>query len=303
MKLKENKGVSLTGFAITILVILLVVAVAGCVYLLNNPVKEKVAVQNPAPVTGLNSSSEVKENTSSSEDNSKLLQLLKVSLDNYIHNLEGLRKFTTISQSNLEEIVNFSLYDADYAYYTDGKGWRLVSDDKENIVKEVTKRFDISDSSIKEKIKALKIDAETVGMYKYTEGGDASYIDRNYSKIENIKYLGNNQYEITATQFYISVQSNTGNDNSYIEEITISSGDVTKEVYSILHKNNEKEETNNYEKYMSDIVKYAKENNIGKKIFTIEINDNYNDNVAEEYGNDHYAKQNTNSYIRLISIK
>ena len=34
MKLRENKGISLTGFVITILVILLIAAVAGCVYLI-----------------------------------------------------------------------------------------------------------------------------------------------------------------------------------------------------------------------------------------------------------------------------
>ena len=37
MKLKENKGISLTGFVITILVILLVIAWTGCVYLYHNP--------------------------------------------------------------------------------------------------------------------------------------------------------------------------------------------------------------------------------------------------------------------------
>ena len=47
MKFKKDNGASLTGFVITILVILLIVAVAGCVYLINNPIKEKVAKQNP----------------------------------------------------------------------------------------------------------------------------------------------------------------------------------------------------------------------------------------------------------------
>ena len=47
MKIKKDNGASLTGFVITILVILLIVAVVGCVYLINNPIKEKVAIQNP----------------------------------------------------------------------------------------------------------------------------------------------------------------------------------------------------------------------------------------------------------------
>lgn len=69
MKLRENKGISLTGFVITILVILLIAAVAGCVYLINNPVKEEVIVQNPTPVTGNNSSSETLKNESEISDN------------------------------------------------------------------------------------------------------------------------------------------------------------------------------------------------------------------------------------------
>ena len=47
MKVKKDNGVSLTGFIIAILVILLIVAVAGCVYLINNPVKEGTTIQTP----------------------------------------------------------------------------------------------------------------------------------------------------------------------------------------------------------------------------------------------------------------
>ena len=50
MKFKKDNGASLTGFVITILVILLVIAVAGCVYLIKNPIKENVAIQTPTDV-------------------------------------------------------------------------------------------------------------------------------------------------------------------------------------------------------------------------------------------------------------
>ena len=46
MKLKKENGVSLAGFVITILVIMLVIVVAGCVYLFNNPIKEEIKTQN-----------------------------------------------------------------------------------------------------------------------------------------------------------------------------------------------------------------------------------------------------------------
>ena len=62
MKIKKDNGASLTGFVITILVILLIVAVVGCVYLINNPIKEKVAIQTPTNVENLKSSDKVEEN-------------------------------------------------------------------------------------------------------------------------------------------------------------------------------------------------------------------------------------------------
>lgn len=71
MKLKENNRVSLTLIAIIILAILLVVAVVGCVYLLNNPIKETILVQNPLQVSELNSSSEVKQTTITADEKFK----------------------------------------------------------------------------------------------------------------------------------------------------------------------------------------------------------------------------------------
>ena len=59
--MKGNKGVSLVGVVITILVIMLILSVGVCAYLLKNPVKENIVAQNPEQVTTANSSSEVKD--------------------------------------------------------------------------------------------------------------------------------------------------------------------------------------------------------------------------------------------------
>ena len=67
MKIKKDNGASLTGFVITILVILLIVAVAGCVYLINNPIKEKVAIQTPTNIENLNSSDKVETSKNNNE--------------------------------------------------------------------------------------------------------------------------------------------------------------------------------------------------------------------------------------------
>ena len=84
--MKENKGASLVGVVITILVIMLILSVGVCAYLLKNPVKESAVVQNPEQVTTANSSSEVKDevikNTelTSEERYSNFLKKLKTNL-------------------------------------------------------------------------------------------------------------------------------------------------------------------------------------------------------------------------------
>ena len=84
--MKKNKGASLVGVVITILVIMLILSVGVCAYLLKNPVKESAVVQNPEQVTTANSSSEVKDevikNTelTSEERYSNFLKKLKTNL-------------------------------------------------------------------------------------------------------------------------------------------------------------------------------------------------------------------------------
>ena len=72
MKLKESKGMSLIAFTI-VLAVLVVVAGGVIVYLLNNPVKEKVAIQTPSSVqTNMSNNEKVEEKnetTSSSNVN------------------------------------------------------------------------------------------------------------------------------------------------------------------------------------------------------------------------------------------
>jgi len=296
MKIKESKGISLIAFTI-VLAVLVVVAGGVIVYLLNNPVKENVVIQNQTGTQTNADNNQNKVNTNvNNEEDSKYLELLKVSLDRYIYNLNVLGKFENISKANLENIVNYSLNDANYAYYNDNEGWNLISDNKDDIISEVAKRFDISNSTIKNKIKNMQIDPEYVGMYNYQEGGDGYTIEKTYSKIQDIKYIGNNKYEVKAIQFDLQIICNDFEDvERGINTITIVSEGESKEIYSKIRKSTKNEEAENYKNYIGDILNYAKTNNIGNKIFTIEINDNYSINSSEEYDN--------NNYFRLISIK
>lgn len=304
MKLKQSKGMSLIVFTI-ILAVLVVVAGGVIVYLLNNPVKENVAIQNQTGTQTNTDNNQNKDNIDiNNEEDSQYLELLKVSLDSYISNLNALDKFDNISKANLEQIVYYSLHDADYVY-EDEEGWKFYhgGTDKENIISDVAKRFDVSDSTIKNKIKNMKIDPEKVAYYNYIEfTGDSSHIERTYSKIQDIKYIGDNKYEVKAIQFDVTIESNG---NGKVEELTIDSENKSKEIYNEIKKES-KYETNispdglngELEYYLNDItdvLNYAKTNNIGNRTFTIEINDNHRSNSLEIYDN--------NDSFRLLSIK
>ena len=296
MKLKENKGMSLVVFTI-ILAVLLVVA--GCVitYLLSNQGKENIAIKNQAD----NNPNEVDTSVNNEED-SKYLELLKVSLDNYISNLSALEKFNNISNANLDQIVYYSLHDADSVYYNDEDGWKLHPYVEDEIISIVGDRFDVSDTTIKNKIKSMRVDPESVGMYNYQEGGDASLVERTYSKIQDIKYIGDNKYEVNVIQFNLIINSDG---YGKVEKIEIDSEGTLKDIYNEIRKNSNYKtnissagvngELEYYLNDITDILNYAKTNNIGNKTFTIEVNDNYRTNSLDIY--------NTNNCFRLLSIK
>jgi len=215
MKLKESKGMSLIIFTI-ILAILVVVAGGVIAYLLNNPVKENVVIQNQAGTQTDTDNNKNKVNTNvNNEEDSKYLELLKVSLDKYIYYLSFLGKFEDISKADLEDIVEYSLFDADFAYFDEKDGWKLKSEDKNDIISEVAKRFDISNSTIKDKIKNTKIDPEWAARYGEHEYTGDGFPLVTYSKIQNIKYIGNNKYEVKAIQFDI-VRGSDGMRKCYI---------------------------------------------------------------------------------------
>lgn len=79
MKLKESKGISLIVFTI-ILAVLVVLAGGVIVYLINNPVKENVVIQNPTSVQS-NISNEVKDENSSTSSVNNYKEIDLVILD------------------------------------------------------------------------------------------------------------------------------------------------------------------------------------------------------------------------------
>lgn len=185
MKLKESKGKSLVIFTI-ILAVLVVVAGGVIVYLLNGNID--------------NDQNEVNINN---EEDSEYLELLRVSLDRYIYYLRFLAKFDDISKADLGSVVEYSLFDADFAYFDDKDGWKWKSDDWNDIISEVAKRFDVSNEDIKNRIKNVDVDPQWAARYGQHDYSGEGFPTVTYSKIQDIKYLGNNKYEVKAIQFDI----------------------------------------------------------------------------------------------------
>lgn len=166
MKLKKDNGVSLTGFIITILVILLIVAVAGCVYLINNPVKEKVAIQNPVGVESNLGSIETNiENEKSPVINNQTnIEVVKEKMtadekfQEYIKNLKN-------EISNLEEETTiggeYSLPVGDSSYY-------LELDSSRNL----SIRF--TDEKLEKAYGTTKLMTDVIAYYNVYVGQDAS---------------------------------------------------------------------------------------------------------------------------------
>ena len=126
MKLKKENGVSLAGFVITILVIMLVIVVAGCVYLFNNPIKEEIKTQNSIIIqndekdndNSINNIDLFEEGTLKSDYRSlKNSALLKISSEEltqkkeiyeYDFNNDGIKEKITIKE--IEEEYIYSIY-------------------------------------------------------------------------------------------------------------------------------------------------------------------------------------------------
>lgn len=166
MKLKENKGVSLVGFVIVLLVILVLVFAAGFVYLLNNPVKEKVAIQNP---TGVQSNlGSVQTNVENQKEpitnNETKVEIVKEKMTSdekfqeYIKNLNN-------EISNLEEGTTiggeYSLPVGDSSYY-------LELDSNHNL----SIRF--TDDKLEKTYGTTKLMTDVIAYYNVYIGQDAS---------------------------------------------------------------------------------------------------------------------------------
>ena len=166
MRFKKDNGASLTGFVITILVILLVIAVAGCVYLINNPIKEKVAIQNPTEVQSNLGSIETniankKEPATNNETKVEIVKEKMTSdekFQEYIKNLEN-------EISDLEEETTiggeYSLPVGDSSYY-------LELDSNHNL----SIRF--TDEKFEKTYGTTKLMTDVIAYYNVYVGQDAS---------------------------------------------------------------------------------------------------------------------------------
>lgn len=167
MKLKESRGMSLIVFTI-VLAILVVLAGGVIVYLLNNPVKEKVAIQNPTGVQSNLGSIEtnVENKKEPITNNETKVEIVKEKMtadekfQEYIKNLNN-------AISNLEEGTTiggeYSLPGGDSSYY-------LELDSNHNL----SIRF--TDDKFEKTYGTTKLITDVIAYYNVYVGQDASRI-------------------------------------------------------------------------------------------------------------------------------
>lgn len=210
MKIKKDNGASLTGFIITILVILLIVSVAGCVYLINNPIKEKVAIQTPSSVQTNMSNN---QNNMIEENEIKVKQTKEMTADEkyniYLGNLKNnllkmkdvgespdgenkVDKFLFISEENFtlenNKIGNLSIeYNGDaYLNFTDAG----------TLSKKYGEKYKINTNVVNAGFQVHGQDVTTM-LWFINDEGEFSYIDilqhgtttLDLKKVENLKNI------------------------------------------------------------------------------------------------------------------
>ena len=172
--MKENKGVSLTGFVITILVVLLALAVVGCVYLLKNPVKETVAVQTPAPATNLNSSNEEKETKMTAEKK----------FAEYVKNLKN-----DMQKYNKEEIDGKKYRE----YFAEGED---LNDKKYSVTLSGNGKLELNEKEVSTNVIGFNVtyvgNGGSQNLYFIKDDGTVAY-----TPTDGIKYLSNGKVKTT----------------------------------------------------------------------------------------------------------
>lgn len=196
MKLKENKGMSLIVFII-VLAVLVVVAGGVIVYLLNNPVKEKVVIQNQ---------SGIQSNLGSIETNVEILKEKMTSDEKYNIYLKNLKnnllkmkdagenkvdKYLFISEENFtlenNKIGNLSIeYNGDaYLNFTDAGA----------LSKKYGEKYKISTNIVNAGFQVYGQDA-TVMIWLINDKGEFLYVDilqhgTTTLELKNVKNLKN----------------------------------------------------------------------------------------------------------------
>lgn len=177
--MKENKGVGLVGIIITILVLMLILSVGACIYLIKNPVKENIVVQNPEQAVELNSLNS--NNNFETIKNSSNMPLIKID-DEKNFKKEG-KIYNYISGEDGEKSILIS-----YTVNGKNKGKLEIAKDAKKIYTQLLEKAVISINSLNytyERNIFLLFEDGTVGKIKISD------INNNKFEIQKVDGINN----------------------------------------------------------------------------------------------------------------
>jgi len=279
MKSKERSQKLLIVFTI-ILTILVVVAGGIIVYLLNNPVKEKVTIQNPTNV----------ENNTQLETNT-LNSITKFALEDYISKFYYVKNFEEITEENIDSLMCVAILDEPSKSLSyNGEKLELA---KQNILKElVAEKINCSANSLPNSeifIEGSSLsDTEYITQWPFLPGDTEQFVGY-ITEVTDVTDIGNNKFEITVLQVSYNLTSSTLDEKANLK-ICLSADQSEKNIVSQIDKNDiNSYKSNSGEKCVKLVKEFAERNSIGYRTFTLELLEN-----------------NNNSYegnFKLISIK
>jgi len=285
MESKESKVMPLRVFTI-ILAILVVVAGVVIVYLLNNPVKEQIIIQNPTNVENLDSSDKVEIS-----DKNQLDNINKAALEEYISKFYYVKNFEEITKENIDSLMCVAILDEpSKSLVWDGEKLGLA---KQNILKQLVSEKIKSSTDLLPNSEIFVEGDSLAGTDYITQwpfaNGDVEQFVGYVTEVDKVKDIGNNKFEITVLQVAYNLAIGAPEEEGELK-ICLSADQSEKNVVSKIAKNDMNSyKANNGERCAKLVKEFAQKNSIGYRTFTVEVLENNNNSY---YGN-----------FRLISIK
>lgn len=292
MEEKSKKDLSIW---IILLIGILVISLGCCIiYIMNS--KTTIKQTEYITTTQPNAKTVLGNDTEQKVEKNEINSLSKAMLEEYISKFYYIKNFDSITKKNIDEIMTYAILEEPSMGLT-WDGERLGINSKKVIKDLVAENFKCSVKSLPDSNDIRQGDnydfLDRIKQWPF-EDGDVDQFITYYTQVTDVKKVSDNKYEVTALQIASILSRGVDQKESKLF-IAMSSDGKTKEIKSKISKVDASSyKENDGKKCIEEVKKYAEENKLGYRIFTIEID---NGNSRSDYTG--MNKLN----FKLVSIK